>query len=143
MWHIGILEDNDRRLTEMLTTLHELIPESVATCYPDAHEFIEWLNSNISTLALLCLDHDLVPPESSPKHDPGDGRDVVRWLVGQSIQIPVLIHTSNGRAGIQMETTLLDAGWKAYWTPPDNDLAWIRKAWIQRVREMLLRERET
>jgi hypothetical protein len=134
---IGILEDNARRLAEMLAALHDTFPQAVPATNPDAHAFIAWLSTNILTLDLLCLDHDLEAPIDNPKHDPGDGRDVVRWLLSQPVRIPVLIHTTNGRAGAEMESLLKDAGWRAYWTPPHDDLVWIRKTWIKRVGEML------
>src|SRR4051812_26711829 len=104
MTTIAMLEDDARRRGEMLGTLRESIPDAAIGWRPDAHEFIAWLARDLSTIDLLCLDHDLVPPASDPKRDPGDGRDVVRWLLRQPVRRPVLIHTTNGRCGGQMES---------------------------------------
>ena len=137
--HIAILEDNDGRTNEMKSVLKETHPDIPYTIKYNADDFISWLTGNIERVSLICLDHDLDPgPASDPRRDMGDGRQVVRWLIGQSTLVPVLIHTSNGIFGAQMETLLKEAGWKVYWTPPYEDLAWIRRSWIRRVGEMML-----
>lgn len=134
---IAILEDDDRRLAEMRSTLAERFPWAEVVTYADAHEFIGWLSANISRVSVLCLDHDLVPPERRPgeakPRDPGDGRDVVEWLLAQAVKVPVIIHTSNPRCGEQMETSLKEAGWSVSWSVPFEDLTWIRQRWLGRV----------
>jgi hypothetical protein len=132
---IVLLEDNERRRKEMVTVLNETYPDVGITCYGDAPTFttrtpLRWVN-------LICLDHDLEPPADDSKRTMGDGRDAVRWLVSQPHKVPVLIHTTNSQCGSEMETMLKDAGWQVHWTPPFDDLAWVRKAWIRRVGEML------
>jgi hypothetical protein len=49
---IAILEDNARRLAEMLAALRDDYPQAVPTTNPDAHAFITWLATDISTLTL-------------------------------------------------------------------------------------------
>jgi hypothetical protein len=115
----------------MLSALHERIPECTVFTSPDAHEFMRWLKTNIESVNLICLDHDLDSPNDDPGRDMGDGRDVAKWLTSQSIKVPVLIHTSNGRFGAEMESILQEAEWPVYWSPLYEDLVWIRKSLIK------------
>lgn len=137
MAHIFILEDNDRRRVEMLAVLKETYPGVEVSVCEEALGFITLIKQRLDRVSLLCLDHDLEPPVDDPKRNMGDGRDVARWLISQPHKVPVLIHTSNSGCGSQMEEMLKEAGWRVYWTPPYDDLKWIRKSWIRRVGEML------
>jgi hypothetical protein len=139
---IVILEDDQRRRDEMLAVLRETYPDVEISVFSDAQNFVALMKARLRWVNLVCLDHDLEPPADDPKRDCGDGRDAVRWLVSQPHQVPVLIHTTNSRCGSEMETMLKDAGWRVHWTPPFDDLAWVRKAWIRRVGEMLGRLKE-
>jgi hypothetical protein len=121
----------------MTAALKETLPQATVFLGPDAHRSIAWLATHLATTDLLCLDHDLDSPAEDPRHDPGDGREVVRWLIAQPLRAPVLIHTSNGPCGGQMHWLLQDAGWQVDWTPPYDDLVWVRRSWIRRVGEML------
>lgn len=134
---IVILEDNDRRRDEMLAVLKDTYPDIDISVYSDAPSFIALMKMHLRWMHLVCLDHDLEPPADDPKRNMGDGRDAVRWLISQPFKIPVLIHTTNSQCGSEMENLLKDAGWDVHWTPPYDDLAWIRRAWIRRVGEML------
>jgi hypothetical protein len=134
---VVILEDNVRRRDEMLAALKETYPDVDVSVYCDAPNFIALMKMHLRWMNLVCLDHDLEPPADDLKREMGDGRDAVRWLISQPYKVPVLIHTTNSRCGSEMETLLNDAGWKVHWTPPYDDLAWVRKAWIRRVGEML------
>jgi CheY-like chemotaxis protein len=135
MTSIAILEDNDRRRAEMLAVLREVYPDVDFTTHRDAPGFIAL--TRLEELDLICLDHDLEPPADDPGGDMGDGRDVVRWLLSQPHKVPVLLHTTNGRHGSEMENLLQEAGWEVEWVPPYEDLVWVRKSWIKRVGKML------
>ena len=136
---IVILEDNQRRLAEMEAVLRETFPTIHIASYQDVPTCMDRNRSALRDVSLVCLDHDLEAPAEDPKKAMGDGRDAVRWLLSQPFQVPVLIHTTNSRCGAEMERMLQDAGWTVHWTPPFEDLAWIRRAWIRRVQEMVRR----
>jgi len=136
-----ILEGNARQSAEMLAVLTETYPDIEVAVYHDAPSFIALMKMHLRWMNLVCLDHDLEPPADGPQRNMGDGRDAVRWLIAQPHKVPVLIHTMNSRCGTEMENALKDAGWDVHWSPPYDDVAWIRKAWIRRVGEMLGRVR--
>jgi len=124
---VFILEDNSERCAEMLAVLAKHSFQLSGKICKSAREAIDHLASNINEIDLICLDHDL---ESSPDNpEPGDGRDVVQWLVSQPIRKPVLIHTSNGMFGREMEQVLCESGWQCERLVPYDGHDWIAKSW--------------
>lgn len=132
-----VLEDDVRRQTEMLAVLRETYPDIDVTVVGHAAGWIRAAQERLPQVSLVCLDHDLEPPVTDPTRACGDGREVVRWLVSQPHRVPVLLHTANSRCGSEMERMLHEAGWQVHWTPPFDDLAWVRATWMRRVAELL------
>jgi hypothetical protein len=81
---------------------------------------------------LISLDHDLesLPGPDGQSLDPGDGRDVVRFLATQQPFCHVIVHTSNSPAGSSMVCSLQDAGWQATRVYPQHDLEWVQSDWV-------------
>jgi hypothetical protein len=137
---LAILEDNAESEREMRAVLAEALPRAELVVAAEAPVFIAWLAAHLTGADLLSLDHDLgqsLVDADGARREPGDGRDVARWLVAQPWRVPVVIHTTNSRCGGKMEVMFQEAGWRVQWTPPFGDPAWIRRSWIRRVVEML------
>lgn len=132
---IGILEDDDVRLSGFREALKDLGPVVYRDSAPD---FVCWLRENLASLRLLSLDHDLgLSREVDGKRvDPGEGMHVVDFLVTQPPVCPVIVHSSNVVRSPLMVQRLLDAGWSAERIVPLGG-DWIRRAWVARVRQLL------
>lgn len=125
---VFILEDNAGRCAEMKIMLAECNAQLAGEICASASHAIEYLKDHILDVDVICLDHDLVStPEISR---PGDGRDVVSWLVNQPIKKPVLIHTNNGPFGREMERELKAHNWHCESLAPYCGNDWIRLSWI-------------
>ena len=122
---IVILEDDARRQSEMSAVVHECYPHANLIIFDDAHKAIAYFDDHYPDI--VSLDNDLV--SSVLGHDPGEGIDVVEHIILGDKRYPVIIHTSNGRAGEKMESKMIEMGWVCHWTVPDNDLEWIRLNW--------------
>nr|WP_306796855.1 cyclic-phosphate processing receiver domain-containing protein [Rhodopirellula sp. JC740] len=83
---------------------------------------------------LIALDHDLFV-DSPNDPEPGDGRDVARFLADSDPICPVLIHSTNASAADSMLYTLLDAGWIADRISPLGD-DWIEQYWYPYAKKM-------
>lgn len=93
-----------------------------------AHEFIRAYESIDMVPGLISLDHDLfVDHEDEP--DPGDGRDVAKFLALHKPTSPILIHSTNAIAADSMLYTLEDAGWTVDRIAPIGD-DWIESYWF-------------
>jgi hypothetical protein len=120
----------------MISALDETIPQAVYHFFDSAHAMVAWLEDSISSPhgsapALISLDHDLeLLKTEDGSVDPGDGRDVAQFLSTVKPFCPVIVHTSNSTAAISMTSTLQDAGWNVSRVYPENDLEWIKTAWI-------------
>lgn len=135
MHKVAILEDNVLRQNEMsrVMPLHNVFP--ITTFFRTAPGMIQWLQkTDFSSLSALSLDHDLDPVNGL---DPGDGLDVARWLAGQTVRIPVLIHSSNADRAQRMEWILNDSGFLAYWSPPSPGTDWIEANWIKQLLKII------
>ena len=126
---ILILEDNNGRILEMHNCLHGITEFKIVR---RVDEFILFYTENANKIIGISLDHDL--EKSDPNEsDPGDGRDVVKWMCDNSIRLPVVIHTSNSIMGDSMYFNLIDNGNSIDRIDPYDDLVWIRQSWIQKV----------
>jgi hypothetical protein len=93
-----------------------------------AHDFIQAYESIGTVPELISLDHDLfVDHEDEP--DPGDGRDVAKFLALHKPISPILIHSTNAIAADSMLYTLEDAGWTVDRIAPIGD-DWIESYWF-------------
>jgi hypothetical protein len=136
---IAILEDDPRRIEQMLRCLRQCIGEDEVVAFDNAPEMIAWLAENLAHVKLLCLDHDLGANRAlnGEIQDPGTGRDVADYLGSRQPVCPVLIHSSNVMAAPGMMMVLEDAGWTCSSLSPFNDLEWVQAAWIDDVRKAL------
>lgn len=136
---IAILEDNEPRTQAMRTAIADALPGTDMVFFNSANAIIEWLGWNLGSLSLISLDHDLdfLPGPDGRLIDPGDGRDVARFLATQKPCCPVIVHTSNSMAASSMMFALQDAGWNAKRVLPDSDLGWVKSRWIDSIRQAL------
>lgn len=133
-----MLEDEDERIARFSDCL-KCLPVSMPLLHErTAQKFISLYLEAIEAsteLELICLDHDLfVVNEGDP--DPGDGRDVARFLAEHKPTCPILIHSTNSAAADSMLYTLLDAGWKADRIAPLG-ADWIESYWFPYMRTFL------
>jgi hypothetical protein len=100
-----------------------------------AHDFIANYATLPSIPGLIALDHDLFV-DNPDDPDPGDGRDVSKFLARQKPIAPILIHSSNSPAADSMLFTLLDSGWNAVRISPIGE-DWIEADWFLMAIEMM------
>lgn len=88
---------------------------------------------------LICLDHDLMPDcEGDP--DPGDGRDVSRFLTTRLASSPVLIHSTNSAAADSMMFSMREHGWTVDRISPIGE-DWIESYWFPSALDIVARFR--
>jgi DNA-binding NtrC family response regulator len=129
---IAILDDEPDRLRAMTAALSRRFPELQVATFGNAPEMIAWLDRNLSSVALISLDHDLMP-EAAGQPDPGTGRDVADYLATRRPLCHVIIHTTNGLAAPGMQMVLDESGWPSSLVAPYNDLQWVTTWWIREV----------
>src|SRR5205807_7476917 len=88
-----MLEDNAERVQRFTQALRAIDPGLPLLIWRDAKAMIREVGWHLPTARVISLDHDLEPLDGGS--DPGDGLEVVRFLVSQPIVCPVIIHTSN------------------------------------------------
>lgn len=133
---IAILEDEAGRTEVMTDLLNSHVPEADFLFFDNAPDMVGWLENHLAEVTLFSLDHDLGPTRERDgvSFDPGIGRDVVDFLETRRGTCPVIIHSSNGPAADGMLYALRFAGWTAERVYPHNDLAWIERDWLPRIR---------
>jgi hypothetical protein len=129
-----MLEDNAERVQRFTATLRAIAPAMPLLVWRDAGAMTREVGPHLAAARLLSLDHDLEPPDGGP--DPGDGLEVVRFLVAQPVVRPVIIHTSNGERGTWMAGELELAGWRYGRVAPLGE-DWIEVDWRRLVRRLL------
>lgn len=137
---IVILEDNEDRQTIMRHCLEGLTAAQPIHFFETAFETIEWLKIHLSETQFIALDHDLEMLEGDDTNeliDPGTGRDVADYLATQKPVCPVIIHTTNFPAGVGMEMTLKETGWKTKRIVPYGDMEWIPELWFPVTKRLL------
>lgn len=132
---ILILEDDLSRLRRLLDVLAAQHSQFAVNHWPDAHAMIRDLPDVLPSAALVCLDHDLYPPDKTAP-DPGDGLDVAKYLAGLEPCCPVLIHSSNSDRANMMLGELQVAGWSCQRLAPLGD-DWIEAYWALVVGQLL------
>jgi Cyclic-phosphate processing Receiver domain len=133
---IGILEDDlDGRQVRFREALKDLGP---AIYHDNAPDFLCWLGEHLASLRLLSLDHDLGPSRdlNGERFDPGEGMQIVDFLVTRPPACPIIVHSSNSDASQTMVRRLEEAGWPAERIVPWGD-DWIGTVWLARVRQLL------
>jgi hypothetical protein len=134
-----ILEDNPDRIAAMRAQAAANLPGTAVEVFDEVAPFIEWAETHLSDVSLISLDHDLdlISQPDGMLRDPGDGRQVARWLAGRAPVCPVIIHTTNVFAGESMRLALRDAGWVVVRVFPGPELSWIAADWLPAAREAL------
>ena len=132
---IAVLEDDDRRTDAMREELERLFPEMEAVFFDDSPGMVAWLEDNLPSVSLLCLDHDLGPNRQRGDiiFDPGSGRDVADFLATRQPSCPVIIHSANATSAYGMQFVLEGAGWSVERVFPFEDLAWIGTGWSRTI----------
>ena len=126
-----MLEDDIDRLNRFKAIL-DRFQSVVFVHYRTADDFILNYKDLEMQPCLICLDHDLFP-ENHDDPDPGDGRDVARFLASEKPCCHAVIHSSNSVAADSMLYTLLDAGWDVEKIAPLGD-DWIESYWWPTVK---------
>ncbi len=118
---ILILEDNADRRTAMLEHIADCLPMFGVSFFETSDSMIQALQAAVwDEIALISLDNDLDPVLHDGKSvDAGDGVAVTRYLVGQNSPAgklttspPLIIHSTNEIAAIQMQQMFSDASWR-------------------------------
>ena len=117
----------------MRRELERLVADGTFVFFDNAPDMIAWLRTSLSTVSLLCLDHDLGPnrERDGETFDPGVGRDVVNFLVEHDASCQIVIHSTNAPAADGMQFALRDAGWKVERVVPSHDLEWVASGWAK------------
>jgi hypothetical protein len=131
-----MLEDNAERVERFTRTLRRIAPAMPLLVWRDASTMIREVGAHLPAAQVISLDHDLEPVEGGP--DPGDGLEVVKFLVSQPVKCPVIIHTSNGDRGSWMAGEFELAGWR-YWRVAPIGEDWIELDWRRLVKRLLRR----
>src|SRR5438067_171623 len=114
-----MLEDNAERVQRFTAALRAIAPELPLLIWRDAKVMIREVGPLLSSARLISLDHDLEPPDDGP--DPGDGLEVVKFLVAQPVLCPVILHSSNGERSRWMAGEFELAGWRHWRVVPLGD----------------------
>lgn len=105
---IGILEDDERRITGMSTAFRVHFPDFVPRIFRSAWDMIDWLDQRDADPQLVSLDCDLDPQGT---HDCGSGEDVTNYLTTHDVHCPIVIHSSNAMRAPAMHMELTLAGY--------------------------------
>ena len=128
-----MLEDDRDRIERFACVLGSVAIQ--LTYFRTAHDFIRAYESLTIVPKLISLDHDLfVDHDNDP--DPGDGRDVAKFLALHKPISPILIHSTNAIAADSMLFTLQDAGWTVDRIAPIGD-DWIESFWFPTAMNMI------
>jgi hypothetical protein len=135
-----MLEDDDERVQRFAAALRAVDPALPLMVWRDARVMVREVGRHLPAARVISLDHDLEPPEGGP--DPGDGLEVVKYLVSQPVVRPVIIHTSNGERSGWMAGEFDLAGWRHWRVAPLGD-DWIEVDWRRLVKRLLNRPGQT
>jgi hypothetical protein len=133
---IVILEDNLERQQRMSIRLKDRLPPCPVRFFRSAPEMLAALPQPMSLCRLISLDNDLEKAVGTDP-DPGEGRDVARYLVTLPPVCPVIIHSTNLHAAIAMEAEFAEAGWRVERVTPYSDLTWVDREWYWAVQTAL------
>ena len=136
-----MLEDDRDRIERFNAVIARHHPDAILKVARTASDFKTEFWSLTDASDLICLDHDLFP-DTPDDPDPGDGRDVSKFLITQMVRFPALIHSTNARAADSMMFTMRDAGWTVDRIAPIGD-DWIESYWYPVALEMIARGNNT
>jgi hypothetical protein len=131
---ILMLEDDAERVQRFIEALRSIDPGLPLLLWRDARVMIREVAEHLPRARLISLDHDLEPLDGGP--DPGDGYEVVKFLVSQPVVRPVIIHTSNVVRSTWMAGEFDLAGWRHWRVAPLGE-DWIEVDWRRMVKRIL------
>lgn len=70
--------------------------------------------------------------------DPGSGLEIGRFLEKIPAGPPIVIHTTNRRAGDSMESVLRESGWSVRRVVPCGYVDWVREIWARSMRNAIV-----
>lgn len=130
-----MLEDDRDRIVRFNAILDQHDGDAEITICRTAPDFVDAHAKLQTAPSLIALDHDLFTDhEDDP--NPGDGRDVARYLAKCEPNCPVLIHSTNAPAADSMLFTLRNAGWTVDRIAPLGD-DWIEAYWYPVALDMI------
>ena len=145
---ILILEDNADRRTAMLEHIADCLPMFGVSFFETSESMINALKSaKWDEIALISLDNDLDPIQINGRAtDAGDGLAVARFLVELKSMLvtsqvtipPLIIHTTNELAALQMQHMFTVARWRFERVTPYDGESWIGEVWIQKIRATIV-----
>ncbi len=131
-----MLEDDAERVQRFTETLRVIDAALPLMVWRDARTMIRAVVPHLPAARVISLDHDLEPAQGAP--DPGDGLEVVKFLVSQPVVRLVIIHSSNGERSTWMAGEFELAGWRFWRVAPLGD-DWIELDWRRLVGKLLKR----
>ena len=129
-----MLVDDAERLERFTAVLRAIDPDLPLRAWRDAHRMIREVGPLLQSTTMISLDHDLESEPGAP--DPGDGLEVVRFLVSQPVVCPVIVHSSNSERSRWMAGEFDLAGW-SHWRVAPLGEDWIESDWRTVVRQIL------
>jgi hypothetical protein len=132
---ILLLEDDPDRLRRFAAVLNQIAPALEVRTWRSARLMLAELPDCLTAARLISLDHDLSPWEGD-HDDPGDGVEVVKFLVTHAQPCPVIIHSSNRERSDWMAGDLELAGWNYRRVAPLGE-DWIEAYWAAVARRCL------
>jgi hypothetical protein len=132
---ILLLEDNPERLERFAAALRVVAIGAEVRVWRSARRMAREVEPLLRGARLLSLDHDLDPCAGDPE-DPGDGLELVKFLVRHPQPCPVIIHSSNRDRSDCMAGELELAGWRYQRVAPLGD-DWIEEHWARVARNLL------
>jgi hypothetical protein len=129
-----MLEDNAERVQRFTEALRAVDPALPLMVWRDARAMVREAVPYLPAARVISLDHDLEPLEGAP--DPGDGLEVVKFLVSQPLVRPVIIHSSNGERSRWMAGEFELAGWP-FWRVAPLGEDWVEVDWRRLVQRLL------
>jgi hypothetical protein len=131
-----MLEDDVERVNRFKEVVRAIDPNLQLMIWRNAKVMVHEIGTYLPNAKLISLDHDLEPDKDGS--DPGDGLEVVKFLVSQPVIRPVIIHSSNSDRSIWMEGEFELAGWQCWKVAPLGE-DWVEVDW-RRVARRLLRK---
>lgn len=129
-----MLEDDPERLERFSAVLRDIAPAVPIRSWRNAFTMTKEAGLLLPSATVISLDHDLEPDDSGV--DPGEGYQLIQWLVAQPIMRQVVIHTSNSPRAQWMAGACDLAGWNHYRVAPLGD-DWIETDWRYVIRRLI------
>ena len=128
-----ILEDDGGRIERFCAVVQKNWPKLQVVWWASAREMVDGVEKYLAEAAVVSLDHDLYAAGGA---DVGDGLEVARFLAGQEVRCPVVIHSSNAERSARMRGALEVEGWEVRMVAPFGT-RWVEEYWSEIVRGII------